>query len=69
MRDDAYNPNNRRVQNATLRAKAFKLFAAGVESWQVSSRLGIRKKLTIRWHTAWRKTQGLTERKPRVVEL
>ena len=69
MPEDTYNPFNQRVQNAARCERAFELFAKGCESWQVSNRLGIRKKLAIRWHTAWRKTQGLAGRKPRVVEL
>ena len=69
MPDDTYNPFNRRVQNAAIRTRAFELFGKGCESWQVSNRLGINNRLAIRWHTAWRKTQGLTGRKPRAVEL
>ena len=69
MREDAYNPNNRRIQNAALRARAFELFADGVESWQVSVRLGISKGLASRWNLDWRKAQGLAGRKPHVVEL
>ena len=41
MREDSYNPNNQRVQNAALRARAFELFAEGCESAQVRERLGI----------------------------